>query len=110
MAFLTILVATHGNGFRVSEPLSRSSHLPPVATGCDALLHKRSILLGRRRAGRAARSRRFHHCSGARSRVPPPRIPSGAADRPRAKRSSRFDHRGDGTPEVALVLAFPVLE
>jgi hypothetical protein len=29
------LVATHGNGFRVSEPLSRSSHLPPVATGCD---------------------------------------------------------------------------
>jgi hypothetical protein len=62
--------------------------LPLVAT---ALLHKRSILLGRRRAGRAARSRRFHHCPGARSRVPPPRIPSGAADRPRAKRSSRFE-------------------
>ena len=29
------LVATHGNGFRLSEPFWRASHLPPIATGCD---------------------------------------------------------------------------
>ena len=29
------LVATYGNGFRLSEPFSAPSHLPPVATGCD---------------------------------------------------------------------------
>ena len=40
MAFLTMAfprqpVATHSNGFRLSEPLSASSLLRPVATGCD---------------------------------------------------------------------------
>jgi hypothetical protein len=49
MAFLTMRpdrqpVATHGNGFGLFEPFSGQSHLPPVATGCDALLHKCSIL------------------------------------------------------------------
>jgi hypothetical protein len=39
MAFLTMeryrqLVATHGNGFRVSEPFLAPSYLQPVATGC----------------------------------------------------------------------------
>jgi hypothetical protein len=29
------LVATHGNGFRLSEPFSGPTPLPPVATGCD---------------------------------------------------------------------------
>src|ERR671911_1753954 len=29
------LVATYGNGFRLSEPFPGASHLPPVATGCD---------------------------------------------------------------------------
>jgi hypothetical protein len=28
-------VATHSNGFRLSEPLSRPLHLPPFATGCN---------------------------------------------------------------------------
>ncbi len=28
-------VATHGNGFGLSEPFSAPSHLPPVAPGCD---------------------------------------------------------------------------
>jgi hypothetical protein len=27
-------VAIHGNGFRLFEPFSGPSHLPPVATGC----------------------------------------------------------------------------
>ncbi len=40
MAFLTMdfprqPVATRGNGFRLSEPISALSHLPLVATGCD---------------------------------------------------------------------------
>jgi len=40
MAVLTILgsrqlVATQGNGFRLSEPFSVPPYLPPVATGCD---------------------------------------------------------------------------
>jgi hypothetical protein len=29
------LVATHGNGFRLSEPFLAPADLPPVATGCD---------------------------------------------------------------------------
>jgi hypothetical protein len=29
------LVATLGNGLRLSERFSRTLHLPPVATGCD---------------------------------------------------------------------------
>src|SRR5207247_11400807 len=28
-------VATHGNGFRLFEPLSRAFHLRPIATGCN---------------------------------------------------------------------------
>jgi len=35
MERLKQLVATHGNGFRLFEPLSRAFHLPPIATGCD---------------------------------------------------------------------------
>jgi hypothetical protein len=35
MAFLRQLMATHGNGFRLSEPFSTLPHLPPVATGCN---------------------------------------------------------------------------
>jgi hypothetical protein len=34
-AFLRQLMATHGNGFRLSEPFSTLPHLPPVATGCN---------------------------------------------------------------------------
>jgi integrase len=28
-------VSVHGNGFRLSEPFSRPSHLPPTGTSCD---------------------------------------------------------------------------
>jgi hypothetical protein len=35
MAFLRQLMATHGNGFRLSEPFSMLPHLPPVAIGCN---------------------------------------------------------------------------
>jgi hypothetical protein len=34
MERLRQLVATDGNGFRVTEPFWESSHLPPIATGC----------------------------------------------------------------------------
>lgn len=39
-------VATHGNGFRLSEPFSAPSHLRPVAAGCarpaPQMLHPQS--------------------------------------------------------------------
>jgi hypothetical protein len=35
LLFLRQLMATHGNGFRLSEPFSTLPHLPPVATGCN---------------------------------------------------------------------------
>src|SRR5687767_14405166 len=54
MAFPRQPVAAHGNAIRLSEPLSRPLHLPPVATGCDrsALSEegprvKRRVLLSR---------------------------------------------------------------
>jgi hypothetical protein len=39
MAFLTMVlpqqpVATHGNGFRLFQPISAQRDLPPVAIGC----------------------------------------------------------------------------
>jgi hypothetical protein len=37
-------VASHGNGFRLSEPFWGASHLPPIATVATAELHKGSIL------------------------------------------------------------------
>jgi hypothetical protein len=35
IAFPRQPVATGGNGFRSSEPLSSPLHLPPIATDCD---------------------------------------------------------------------------
>jgi hypothetical protein len=37
-------VATHGDVFRLFEPISAPSHLPRLATGCNYGLHKGSIV------------------------------------------------------------------
>jgi hypothetical protein len=63
MAFLTMAlsrqrVATHGNGSRLFEPLSRRSHLRPVAIGCDCsapkTLHPAPRRSSRERVGQFA--------------------------------------------------------
>jgi hypothetical protein len=53
MERLRQLVATHGDGFRLSEPFWGPTHLPPIATGCNRwapyVLHRDATNKRRRR-------------------------------------------------------------
>ena len=72
MERLKRLVATHGNGFALSEPFSATAHLPPVATGCERSaperLHRRLSSLatgasaerGHRLGGRSSAPQEAH--------------------------------------------------